>query len=234
MLGWIFFDWMRGKRPSALGACIGAVVGLVAITPAAGFVTVRESLVIGLAGQRDQQPCRPLEVEVDPRRHARRLPLPRGRRDGRDGRHGDLRQGGRPDLGRDPTFLYHLLALVIVSAFTFFGSLLLYKITDLIIPLRVTPEQEEIGLDLSQHGETALCPVRSCSERSRGRPGPDAWCVRRRRTVVLDDFGALANSGRSCTSMACRRPPDSGADGGLAPPPILTNVRERSCPCGRV
>ena len=48
MLGWIFFDWMRGKKPSALGACIGAVVGLVAITPAAGFVTVRESIVIGL------------------------------------------------------------------------------------------------------------------------------------------------------------------------------------------
>ena len=48
MLGWMFFDWMRGKKPSALGACIGAVVGLVAITPAAGFVTVRESIVIGL------------------------------------------------------------------------------------------------------------------------------------------------------------------------------------------
>ena len=48
MLGWMFFDWMRGSKPSALGACIGAVVGLVAITPAAGFVTVRESIVIGL------------------------------------------------------------------------------------------------------------------------------------------------------------------------------------------
>ena len=48
MLGWMFFDWMRGRKPSALGACIGAVVGLVAITPAAGFVTIRESIVIGL------------------------------------------------------------------------------------------------------------------------------------------------------------------------------------------
>jgi Amt family ammonium transporter len=44
MLGWIFFDWMMGKKPSALGACIGAVVGLVAITPAAGFVTVAQSI----------------------------------------------------------------------------------------------------------------------------------------------------------------------------------------------
>src|SRR5205807_7847750 len=48
MLGWMFFDWLRGNKPSALGACIGAVVGLVAITPAAGFVTVRESIIIGL------------------------------------------------------------------------------------------------------------------------------------------------------------------------------------------
>ena len=37
-LAWIFFDWMRGHKPSALGACVGAVVGLVAITPAAGYV----------------------------------------------------------------------------------------------------------------------------------------------------------------------------------------------------
>ena len=48
MLGWMFFDWMRGRKPSAMGACIGAVVGLVAITPAAGFVTIRDSIVIGL------------------------------------------------------------------------------------------------------------------------------------------------------------------------------------------
>ena len=48
MLGWMFFDWMRGRKPSALGACIGAVVGLVAITPAAGYVTIRESIFIGV------------------------------------------------------------------------------------------------------------------------------------------------------------------------------------------
>ena len=58
--------------------------------------------------------------------------------------------------GKTETFLYHLLALVIVAAFSFIGSLILYKVTDLIIPLRVTEEQEEEGLDLSQHGETAM------------------------------------------------------------------------------
>jgi ammonium transporter, Amt family len=55
--------------------------------------------------------------------------------------------------GQTKTFLYHLLALVIVSVFTFGGSLLLLKLTDWILPIRVTPEQEAVGLDLSQHGE---------------------------------------------------------------------------------
>jgi Amt family ammonium transporter len=48
----------------------------------------------------------------------------------------------------------HLIALVIVGIYTFGGSFILYKVTDLIIPLRVTKEQEKIGLDLSQHEES--------------------------------------------------------------------------------
>ncbi|MBX6315551.1 MAG: ammonium transporter [Isosphaeraceae bacterium] len=156
MLGWMFLDWMRGLKPSAMGACIGAVVGLVAITPAAGFVTVRESLVIGLAASvisnlavhwkskstlddtLDVFPCH-----------------------GVGGMVGMVATGiFAKDVGltsgQTATFLYHLLALVIVAAYTFFGSWILYKVTDLIIPLRVTEEQEVTGLDLSQHGETAL------------------------------------------------------------------------------
>ena len=58
--------------------------------------------------------------------------------------------------GQTSTFLYHLLAMVIVGIFAFGGSLLLYKVTDMIIPLRVSESQEREGLDLSQHGETAL------------------------------------------------------------------------------
>ena len=55
--------------------------------------------------------------------------------------------------GSPRTLIVHSFALVFVAAFSFFGSWLLYKVTDLIIPLRVSSEQEEIGLDLSQHGE---------------------------------------------------------------------------------
>jgi Amt family ammonium transporter len=55
--------------------------------------------------------------------------------------------------GESALFVKHLIALVVVSAFAFFGSLLLLKITDLISPLRVTPEEEVMGLDISQHDE---------------------------------------------------------------------------------
>jgi Amt family ammonium transporter len=51
------------------------------------------------------------------------------------------------------TFLVHCGALLFVAAFSFCGSWLLYRVTDMIIPLRVSEDQEEMGLDLSQHGE---------------------------------------------------------------------------------
>src|SRR5215212_1581647 len=47
-LSWMFFDVAKGKKPSVLGFCIGAVVGLVAITPAAGFVAIPQSIIIGV------------------------------------------------------------------------------------------------------------------------------------------------------------------------------------------
>ena len=56
--------------------------------------------------------------------------------------------------GEFQTFKYHLFALGIVSVFTFGGSLLIYKITSLIANLRVSPDEERLGLDMSQHQET--------------------------------------------------------------------------------
>jgi Amt family ammonium transporter len=56
--------------------------------------------------------------------------------------------------GSTDLFVKHLIGLVIVCSFTFIGSFLLLKLTNLIIPLRVKEEDEEIGLDLSQHNET--------------------------------------------------------------------------------
>jgi Amt family ammonium transporter len=56
--------------------------------------------------------------------------------------------------GETTTFLFHLLALVLVSAFAFGGSLLLYWITNKIVPMRVPSLYEDVGLDMSQHDET--------------------------------------------------------------------------------
>jgi len=153
-LSWIFLDVLRGRKASASGASIGAVVGLVAITPAAGFVSVGASIFIGVIASTvsnlavtwkskstlddtlDVFPCHGLGGIV-----------------------GMLMTGIFANevgliYGQTKTFLVHLLALVIVSIFTFGGSYIMYKITDFLIPLRVTKEQEDIGLDLSQHNES--------------------------------------------------------------------------------
>ncbi|MCS6808408.1 MAG: hypothetical protein RML40_07265, partial [Bacteroidota bacterium] len=56
--------------------------------------------------------------------------------------------------GQLHTFFMHLAALIVVGGFSFFGSLVLYKLVDIVLPLRVSEEQESVGLDISQHGET--------------------------------------------------------------------------------
>jgi ammonium transporter, Amt family len=153
-LAWIFFDGMRGHKPSALGACVGAVVGLVAITPAAGYVGVGQSIFIGTCASvvsnlvvRWKNSASELDDTLDV------FPC-----HGVGGMVGMLLTGVfAKDVGlmsgHAYTFLVHCGALVFVAAFSFAGSWALYRITDLIIPLRVSEEQEEIGLDISQHGE---------------------------------------------------------------------------------
>src|SRR5437867_3720197 len=153
-LAWIFFDGMRGQKPSALGGCVGAVVGLVAITPAAGYVSIGESLFIGIVASVISNLCvhwknkaSTLDDTLDV------FPC-----HGVGGMVGMLMTGlFAKDVGLTSghayTFFVHCGALVFVAAFSFGGSYLLYKLTDLIIPLRVSADQEELGLDLSQHGE---------------------------------------------------------------------------------
>ncbi|MFT4551550.1 MAG: Amt family ammonium transporter [Chlamydiales bacterium] len=153
MLGWIFFDGCRGRKPSAMGACIGAVVGLVAITPAAGFVTVGQSMFIGLIAS----------VICNLVAHWKSMSTLDDTLDvfpchGVGGIVGMIATGVfARDVGliygESSTFLYHLLALAIVGIYTFFGSIIHYKITDWLIPLRVTAKQETEGLDISQHDE---------------------------------------------------------------------------------
>jgi ammonium transporter, Amt family len=160
MLTWIFFDRLNGRKVSALGACIGAVVGLVSITPAAGYVSIPESMFFGFIAA----------VVSNSVVNARIL---KGVDDTLDvfACHG---VGGIMGMiltaifahGEDASLLHggwgvfghHMMALVLVSVFTFFGAMFLFKLTNKIIPLRVSEESEAIGLDLSQHDET-LFPI---------------------------------------------------------------------------
>ncbi len=162
-LAWILFDVARGKKLSALGFCIGAVVGLVAITPASGFVTVPVSIFIGaVAG-----------VTSNFFAHLRSKSRLDDTLDvfpchGIGGMVGLIMTGifaskavnaaaaNGLAYGGTALFVKHLLALVIVSGFTFGTSFALLKLTDLITPLRVSEEEELLGLDVSQHEEQLL------------------------------------------------------------------------------
>lgn len=159
---WIFFDILRGKKPTAVGACIGAVVGLVAITPAAGYVTITSALIIGfvaaivsnlvviwrsktnLDDTLDVFPCHGVGGMVGM--------LLTGVF-ANQGVNAANTTGNGLFYGDTKLFFIQLVAMVAVSAFAFIGAMILLKATDMIIPLRVTVEQEISGLDVSQHDE---------------------------------------------------------------------------------
>jgi Amt family ammonium transporter len=153
MITWIFLDRMLNKKMSAIGACIGAIVGLVAITPAAGFVNLGQSIFIGffaavisnIAIQVQKQCNIDDTLDVFPSH-------------GVGGIVGMILTGVLAKdvgliYGETETFMFHLIALILVSISVFGGSLLIYKIVDLVLPVRVREDQEERGLDNSQHGE---------------------------------------------------------------------------------
>lgn len=159
---WIIFDSVRGRKPSAMGTCIGAVVGLVAITPAAGFISIAHSLTVGVVSSivsnmmvewrtksniddtLDVFPCHGVggivgflltAVFADQHINAANT------------------TGNGLFFGETRLFTVHLLTTLGVAVFVFIGTYLLLKLTDLITPLRVSEAEEEEGLDLSQHGE---------------------------------------------------------------------------------
>jgi len=160
MITWIFFDGFLGRKPSALGACIGAVVGLVAITPAAGFVTVGDSLFIGCSAALVSNFAVHIKTKSTLDDTLDVFPC-----HGVGGIWGMLLTGilakksineaGDDGLlmGNSALFIHHLYALIIVGTFAFVGSYLLFKLVNKLLPMRVTFEQEQVGLDISQHGE---------------------------------------------------------------------------------
>lgn len=159
-LSWMLFDLLRGKKPSVMGFCIGAVVGLVAITPAAGFVAIPQSIFIGvvaavisnLAVYYKQKSTLDDTLDVFPCH-------------GIGGMVGMLMTGvfatkavnaaGNNGLfyGNPTFFLTQVKAMAIAVTYSFGVSFLIFKFINFILPIRVSSEDEEIGLDASQHNE---------------------------------------------------------------------------------
>ena len=154
MITWVLFDRFLNKKISAVGACIGAIVGLVAITPAAGYVTINHSIVIGFI---TALVCNLSIIRI---KKSKKIDdtLDVFACHGIGGICGMIltaifaKEVGLI-YGEYNTLVLHIGATIFVILFAFFGSLLIYKIVDYILPIRVREDQEERGLDLSQHGE---------------------------------------------------------------------------------
>jgi Amt family ammonium transporter len=161
-VSWMFMDWIIKGKPSAVGIAIGAVVGLVAITPSAGYVSVTSALIIGLAAGVISN------IVANWRSGRSRIDdtLDVFACHGVGGIWGSIATGlfassaiqaGVSGLffGNPGQLVAQLLAVAVVAAFSFVGSYVLLRVVNIFSPLRVSPEAEDAGLDLSEHGEEA-------------------------------------------------------------------------------
>ena len=168
-LGWMAAEWVRSGKPTVLGAISGAVCGLVGVTPASGFVSPMSSLIIGFVAGVG---CFLMVTEVK-KRLGYDDSLDVFGVHGTGGTIGAILTGVFATSAVNPIFkdaagnplpvglvdgngaqvLNQLIGVGITVALAVVGSLVLLKIVDLVVGLRVDEEQEIQGLDLSQHGE---------------------------------------------------------------------------------
>jgi Amt family ammonium transporter len=158
---WVAFDVFRKRKPTVMGTCIGIVVGLVAITPAAGYITISHSILVGFISSVISNMVVELRSRTSIDDTLDVFPC-----HGVGGIVGMLLTGVFANkavntavadngifFGEWKLFLVQLTAMVGVSVFVFGGTWVLLKITDVVTPLRVNEEEERLGLDISQHGE---------------------------------------------------------------------------------
>ncbi len=161
-VSWMILDWLIKGKPSAIGISVGAVCGMAAVTAAAGYINFTDAVIVGLAAgiisnlvanwragrskiddTLDVFACHGIggiigAVSVGLFATAAVNPAVKG-----------LFYGNPGQLG------VQVLAVAVVAAFAFAGSYLLLRLVDVFSPLRVSPKEEDEGLDLSQHGEEA-------------------------------------------------------------------------------
>lgn len=162
-LAWMTMTWWRGGAPSVVGAASGAVAGLVAITPAAGFVGPMPALVIGLGAGVFCYLATLLRarLRVDDALDVWAV-------HGVGGTWGALATGlfavasvGGTDglfAGNPGQLVNQLVGIVATWVWAFGLTFIILKALDMTMGLRVTEEEEAAGLDLSQHGEPAYTP----------------------------------------------------------------------------
>ncbi|MFL5741220.1 MAG: ammonium transporter [Flavisolibacter sp.] len=159
-LSWMFFDVLKGKKPSVVGFCVGAVVGLVAITPAAGYVAIPQSIFIGVAAAvisniavyiksksvlddtLDVFPCHGIGGMVGMMMTGI-FATKAVNAAGADGW----------AYGNPTFFLIQLKAMACAVVYSFVVSFAIFKFINFIVPLRVSDSEEAEGLDSSQHNE---------------------------------------------------------------------------------
>lgn len=160
-LTWAILDWFHGKKPTVVGICTGAVAGLVAITPAAGFVDLTGALIIGVVVS---VICFFMVAFVKPKL---------GYDDSLDafGVHGiggiigalltgvlatPLVQGYSGAMfGNWEQLGIQAVATLATIAYSGIGTFLLFKLADKLVGVRADVTEEAVGLDETQHGETA-------------------------------------------------------------------------------
>ena len=162
-LSWALVEWIHNGKPTIFGVCSGAVAGLVAITPAAGFVSVIPAIIIGLL------------VSVFSFIAVAVIKPKLGYDDSLDafgvhcvgGIWGALATGlfasklvnpkGADGLffGNPKQFIIQALTVLVTIGYTFVVTFAIYKLVDLLIGVRVKEEEELMGLDLTQHHERA-------------------------------------------------------------------------------
>ena len=151
MLTWIAYDYLRGRKPGAVSASVGAVAGLVGITPMAGMVSVGVSFFVGfvtaiICNISIYLFSKTVDDALDV------FPT-----HGVGGIVGSLLTGVFVNgliAGNTHEFFMHIAALAITIIYSFLTSMALYYIINKFIPFRVSVTNEEIGLDVSQHNES--------------------------------------------------------------------------------
>ena len=161
-LGWMAAEWAESGKPTVLGAASGAVAGLVAITPASGYVAPVPAIIIGLAAGVICFFAVKIKIRV-------------GYDDALDvvGVHAvggifgalatglfasiAINSGGANGLfyGNPAQLGIQAIGVIATIAFSLVGSAILYKVTDVLVGIRVEQDDEQMGLDLSQHNENA-------------------------------------------------------------------------------